>query len=175
MECAYIGFGSNVGDREQYILRALHLLHASPSVTLLRVSSLYETEPTDGVEGDFFFNGAVKVSTLFSPLELLIFLQSVESQLGRKTGSHSEPRTIDLDILLYGTQIVETSNLLIPHPKMTRRSFVLVPLVEIEPHIHHPTDRRLFTDILSEIDSPTSVQFNKHLTIEDILPEASWR
>lgn len=169
METVYISYGSNLGDREQNIVRALHLLSRPLSIKVRRLSSLYETEPTDGVGGSTFLNGVVKISTSRNPLELLLFLQSIESQLGRKAVNHSGPRTIDLDMILYGKRVVQTSNLILPHPKMTQRTFVLVPLIEIEPHIIHPTERKPLTEILSKIESPTSVRFYKNIAVGDAL------
>lgn len=168
----YIGFGSNLGDRENHIISALHLLSCSPRLDVLKLSSLYETEPADGVGGAWFLNGAAKVATDLQPTELLTLLQSIEVQLGRSRGTRRGPRTIDLDILLYGDHVVRGPDLTIPHPKMAQRSFVLVPLIEIEPSAVHPVQGRPLRNLLSEIESPTAVRFHKGLAIgDDLSPE----
>ena len=154
---SYIGFGSNLGDRESNISSALHLLSLSPSLKILRMSSLYETEPVDGVDGECFLNGVVKLETTLQAPELLAFLQSVEEKLGRDHVRRQGPRTIDLDILLFGDLVVRAPDLVIPHPKMDRRRFVLIPLLEIEPSATHPVLKRPLRDLLSEIENTADV------------------
>jgi 2-amino-4-hydroxy-6-hydroxymethyldihydropteridine diphosphokinase len=158
METAYIGFGSNRGDREHYISCALQFLMSSPATQLCTLSSLYETEPVDGVGGPFFLNGVVKISTSLEPEDLLATLHSIESRLGRDTVHRHGPRTIDLDILLYGNRIIRTRNLIIPHPRMTHRSFVLFPLVEIEPTLVHPVEEKSVTELLSGLEGPPFIR-----------------
>lgn len=165
MTFVYIGFGSNLGDREYSIMRALQLLTCSPSLKIVKMSSLYESEPADGVGGGLFLNGAAKVVTSLQPFDLRALLQSIEVQLGRKVEDRSGPRTIDLDILLYGDRVVRAPDLTIPHPKMAQRTFVLVPLIEIEPSGVHPVQKRPLRDLLSEIDRPPAVRFYKKITI----------
>jgi len=165
MVFAYIGVGSNVGDREKKIMCALHLLTGSPSLDVLKLSSLYETEPVDGVGGGWFLNGAAKCATTLQPSQLLALLRSVEARLGRERGTRRGPRMIDLDILLYGEHVVREDNLTVPHPRMAQRSFVLIPLIEIEPAAVHPMHRRPLRDLLRELERPTAVRFYKRISI----------
>ena len=158
MDVAYIGFGSNLGDREQHIVSALHLLTQSPSLCFIKMSSLYETEPAESVGGTTFLNAAAKFVTHLQPTDLLDILQSVEVQLGRSIENRSGPRTIDLDILLLGNHIMKGPDLIIPHPKMIQRSFVLVPLIEVEPSAIHPVMKRPLRDVLRDIHEPTQVR-----------------
>lgn len=135
---AYIGLGSNLGDREQAIRSALEAIAELPETELVRVSSLYDTEPVGEVDQPNFLNAAVMVDTELDARTLLWNLMLVEKRLGRVRTQHWGPRTIDLDLLLYGDEIIEDEDLRVPHPEITRRSFVLVPLVELEPRLVHP-------------------------------------
>jgi 2-amino-4-hydroxy-6-hydroxymethyldihydropteridine diphosphokinase len=102
----------------------------------------------DGVNGGRFLNGVAKVSTSLEPAELLALLQSIETRLGRPSEDRSRPRTIDLDILLYGQRVIRRPDLIVPHPRMTQRSFVMFPLVEIEPSLHHPVEMKTVKDMV---------------------------
>jgi 2-amino-4-hydroxy-6-hydroxymethyldihydropteridine diphosphokinase len=135
---AYIGLGSNLGDREQAIRSALEGIAELPDTELVRVSSLYDTEPVGEVDQPNFLNAAVMVETELEPRTLLWNLMLIEKRLGRVRTQRWGPRTIDLDLLLYGDEIIEDDDLRVPHPEITRRSFVLVPLVELEPRLVHP-------------------------------------
>ena len=135
---AYIGLGSNLGDREQAIRSALAAIAELPDTELVRVSSLYDTEPVGEVDQPNFLNAAVMVDTELDARTLLWNLMLVERRLGRVRTQHWGPRTIDLDLLLYGDEIIEDEDLRVPHPEIIRRSFVLVPLVELEPRLVHP-------------------------------------
>ena len=131
----YIGFGSNLGNRKDNINTALSLLGQLKEVDIVKVSSIIETDPLGGPKQGKFLNGVVKVMTAFSPDELLSALQLIENQLGRKREVQFGPRTIDLDILLYGDKIINSSKLKIPHPHMFEREFVMGPLREIAPKV----------------------------------------
>ena len=163
MDVAYIGFGSNLGDREQYIVSALRLLAQTSSLDFLKMSSLYETEPTDGVGGTWFLNGVAAFTSFLQPVPLLNVLRSVEVQLGRQNAHRSGPRTIDLDLLLFGDCIISEPDLTIPHPKMARRSFVLVPLLEIDPLAFHPVMKKHLRDVLADIHKPSHVRLYKKI------------
>ena len=173
MDLAYIGFGSNCGDREHYILSALHMLMSSPSSQVRRISSLYESKPVEGVGGSLFLNGVVKMSTSLEPEDLLIYLQTVESSLGRDMDRRSGPRTIDLDILLYGDRVVQTPTLTIPHPKMARRSFVLLPLIEIEPDVVHPLEGRKISDLVPRLEEPAAIRLYGSVPLQRSKKESS--
>jgi 2-amino-4-hydroxy-6-hydroxymethyldihydropteridine diphosphokinase len=128
---AYIGLGSNLGDREKNIKSAVGLLKKTKEIKVNKVSSLYETEPRGYKEQGKFLNGALELETSLSPSELLRVLQGIEGKLGRRRVIKWGPRTIDLDILLYDDLEINEKNLKIPHPQMLRRDFVLIPLKEI--------------------------------------------
>jgi len=135
----YLGLGSNLGDRRRNLEAALDALRAHPAVRVLAVSALIETEPVGGPPGQGrFLNAAAKIETDLAPEALLEELKRVERALGRKPGPRWGPREIDLDILLYGDTILETGTLVIPHPRMRERRFVLEPLSEIAPDARDP-------------------------------------
>lgn len=135
---AFIGLGSNLGEREDNIRAALEAIAELPDTDLVRVSSLYDTEPVGEVDQPNFLNAAVMVDTELDPRTLLWNLMLIEKRLGRVRTQRWGPRTIDLDLLLYGEELIEDDDLRVPHPEIIRRSFVLVPLVELEPRLVHP-------------------------------------
>ncbi len=127
----FIGLGSNIGEREKYIFDAIRHISRMPDTEVIRMSNIYETEPVGYTEQDRFLNMAVCIVTGLEPLELLERLQHIENLLGRKRTVRWGPRTIDLDILLYEDLRLELPQLVIPHPRMFERAFVLIPLSEI--------------------------------------------
>lgn len=135
---AYLSIGSNVGDREEYVEQALFLLDKNPNVEMLKHSQSYETEPEGGGDQPSFINAAVAVKTKLDPYKLLELCQEIEATLGREREIEWGPRTIDLDILLYGDEIISDDKLSVPHPLMHERMFVLKPLREIAPQVMHP-------------------------------------
>ena len=139
----YVALGSNLGDREANLWQALGLLAAEPLVKVTRVSSFYETKPVGNLEQDNFINAVVQLDYELSPLELLKTLQVIEMQLGRERLVHWGPRTIDLDLILFGNQVVREPELTVPHPRMEERDFVLVPLAEIAPDLILPNGHSL--------------------------------
>lgn len=132
-EVAYLGLGSNVGDRLASLQAAVERLHADARTTVHAVSSVYQTEPVGGPDQEDFFNIAVRVGTRRSPARLLRLCQEVEEALGRERTVRWGPRTIDVDVLLYGPRTVETRTLQIPHPRLAERAFALIPLIEVAP------------------------------------------
>lgn len=133
MKEVFIGLGSNLGDREKNIKEAIRLLESNPKIKIEKISSLIETEPQGCPPQPNYLNGIIKIKTSLYPEELLYFLQEIENKLGRKRLIKNGPRTIDLDILLYGEEELNKDNLKVPHPRMFKRDFVLKPLLEIEP------------------------------------------
>ncbi len=140
---AYLSLGSNLGDRRAMLEAALARLEASGRVRVETRSSLYETEPVTNLDQPWFLNLVAEITTDLGPEALLDLTQSIERDLGRVRAIRWGPRSVDIDILLYGTEVVATPRLKIPHPEMTHRRFVLVPLLEIAPQITLPDGRRL--------------------------------
>jgi 2-amino-4-hydroxy-6-hydroxymethyldihydropteridine diphosphokinase len=142
---AYVGLGANLGDREATIRRALELLAADPGIEVVAVSTLRETEPVGYADQPPFLNGAAALETEFPPRALLHRLLAVEQELGRVRGLGPRfgPRTIDLDLLLYGAEVVDEPGLTVPHPRLAERSFALEPLYELDPGLSLPDGRRV--------------------------------
>ncbi len=136
-ETVYLSIGSNLGDRRENLRRAFQALETG-AVRLRSCSSIYETEPVDFAEQDWFLNCVVEVGTVLSPLALLESLQGIEHRLGRRRGLPKGPRIIDLDILLYGNRTLSSKTLVVPHPRMLERRFVMEPLREIAPSLRFP-------------------------------------
>jgi len=150
MPIAYIGVGSNLGNREQNCLRAVSRL-SGKGVIVRKHSSLYETEPWGVKDQPGFLNMTLEIETKEEPEVLLRILKNIEFELGRQETCKWGPRVIDLDILLYDDRIVRTSDLQIPHPHMHKRDFVLRPLSEIAPLKIHPVFRKSITRLLEEL------------------------
>ena len=138
MATAFIGIGSNLGDRETHLRRALDLLAAEDGIEIVAVSELRETEPVGPVEQGPFLNGAVQVSTELPPRQLLERLLDVEQRLGRVRDVRFGPRTIDLDLLVYGDETADEPGLTLPHPRLHERRFALEPLAELDPSLVVP-------------------------------------
>lgn len=145
----YLGIGSNLGHRQEYCSAALNALRENPAVILRRVSSLYETEPLEFRSQGNFLNAVTEMDTSLTANAFFAFSQQVEQGLGKKVEIRKGPRTIDLDLLFYGNQIVHTPELTIPHPMIPLRAFVLVPLSEIAPQLVHPSLGKNVLELLS--------------------------
>lgn len=157
MKTVYISLGSNVGDREQQIASAIQALGAR-GIRIVRQSSIYSTEPVDVATQSWFLNCVLEVETDLMPRQLLRVFQEIENELGRKHTVRRGPRVIDLDILLYGTSVIRTTDLEVPHPRMTQRRFVLVPLAEIAPALRHPVANKNVEELLAETEDRSVVQ-----------------
>lgn len=158
-EVAFLGLGSNVGDRFANLQHAVDLLHADPRTTVHAVSSVYETAPVGGPAQDPYLNIAVRVGTRRSPARLLRLCHEVEQALGRRREVRWGPRTIDVDILLYGPRTVDRPRLQIPHPRLAERAFALVPLIEVAPGEAFPDGTSLTAALarLAPIEGVTAV------------------
>ena len=133
----YIGIGSNLDEPAEQVRRALIALQALPHTALEKSSALFRTAPIDA-EGDDFINAVALLQTQLSPLALLQALQQIEADFGRQRPFVNAPRTLDLDILLYGPQRLHTPELIIPHPRLTQRAFALIPLLQVDPFVSIP-------------------------------------
>lgn len=151
----YLGLGSNMGDRQGNLSRALDLI--SRKLQMGEVSSVYDTEPMGDVSQPRFLNMVCQVYTRIAPEALLILAKGIETKLGRASGKPNAPRPIDIDILLYGDRVIETPELVIPHPRLAERAFVLVPLAEIAPALKHPVSGETIKELLQGVTEKQGV------------------
>ena len=142
MNRAYISLGSNIGDRFHYLQKAVQILTATEDINVNQVSSVYETDPVGYVDQAAFLNMVVELETLLTPHELLKKCNEIETELGRMRNIHWGPRTLDLDILLYNEENMKSEDLIIPHPRMMERGFVLIPLVELNSDLVDPLNKQ---------------------------------
>ncbi len=151
----YLGLGSNMGNRQGNLDKALELL--SHRLRVEQVSSVYDTEPLGNIDQPRFLNLVCQVYTTLTPMELLTLTKGIESKLGRVVSN--APRPIDIDILFYGDQIIETPGLVIPHPRLVERAFVLIPLAEIAPDLVHPVSGKTVKQLLKSITKQDVVKW----------------
>jgi 2-amino-4-hydroxy-6-hydroxymethyldihydropteridine diphosphokinase len=147
VKTVYLSLGSNLGDRLGALQAAMARL-AAPDFRIRRVSSIYETEPVDLRDQPWFLNLVLEAETDLFPKQLLARIRKVELELGHKRLRKKGPRTIDIDILLYGETVIESAELVIPHPRLTERRFVLEPLAELAPQLRHPVSRQTIAEML---------------------------
>ncbi len=149
---AYVGLGSNLGDRAAYLLLGLSALSRLPETRLLRLSPVYETDPV-GPPQPPYLNMVAELETALSPKGLLAEMLRVEKALGRERRERWGPRTLDLDLLLYGDLVLEEAGLSVPHPRLHERAFVLVPLLDLLPEGRHPLLGQSFAELLASLDA----------------------
>ena len=133
----YLSLGSNLGDRRENLIKAIHLL-MNKGIKITKISSIYLTQPVEFLDQNWFYNLVVEAEAKFQPFELLNLIKEIEKEMGRKTVIEKGPRNIDIDIILAEERIIKSEKLRIPHPKMHLRNFVLAPLNEIAPDVIHP-------------------------------------
>ncbi|TBH20746.1 2-amino-4-hydroxy-6-hydroxymethyldihydropteridine diphosphokinase [Thermus thermamylovorans] len=148
---AYVALGANLGNRSGYLLQALSFLSRLPQTRLVRLSPVYETEPV-GPPQPPYLNLVAEVETGLSPQDLLQALLRIERALGRKRRERWGPRTIDLDLLLYGDLVLREEGLEVPHPRLHERAFILVPLCDLVPEGRHPLLGQTFAELLASLD-----------------------
>ena len=154
---AYLGLGSNLGDRKENLDRALEYL--SQRLRLIGKSSVYDTEPMENATQPRFLNMVCQVKTMLKPEDLLTLAKGIERKIGRQPGRPNSPRPIDIDILFYGQTVINEKNLVIPHPRLHKRRFVLVPLDEIAPHAIHPGFGVSVRGLLDRLDDTNKVEW----------------
>jgi 2-amino-4-hydroxy-6-hydroxymethyldihydropteridine diphosphokinase len=155
---AYIGIGSNIGEKTLHCEKAIAEILRVDHHCLLAASSLYRTKPVGYTEQDWFVNGVIQIETDLNPFELLQSLSAIEFRLGRKKTIQWGPRTIDLDILFYDDAEVQTEELQVPHPRLQERQFVLIPLVEINRGLMHPVLKKTVAELLEDLKEDQGVE-----------------
>ncbi len=156
MSSVYLGLGSNLGDRQGNLTRALELI--SKFATVVRTSSIYETEPVGFLAQPKFLNAVCEIDTSIPPVQLLVLLKGIEAALGRTISFRDAPRTMDIDMLLYDDIELTTRELVIPHPRLQERAFVLAPLAELNPTLVHPTMKKTAARLLEEVAGKEGVR-----------------
>ncbi len=158
MKRVYVGIGSNVGEREVTIRKAVDELAALPQTQLVRLSSLYDSDPVGVLDQPPFLNAVAVLETDLTPRQLLWNLNLVESRLGRVRTERWGPRTIDLDILFYSNLVLDEPDLTLPHPEIENRAFVLIPLNELDPFLPHPRSGLVVSEMLKRLKSHPPVR-----------------
>ncbi|MFH1395529.1 MAG: 2-amino-4-hydroxy-6-hydroxymethyldihydropteridine diphosphokinase [Candidatus Omnitrophota bacterium] len=157
MMVSYLGLGSNVGDKEKHLNLAVEKLEQFEDISIIGKSTFYETKPVGGPPQEDYLNGVVKIKTTIPPERLLGVLKNIEQEMGRQFRPRNYPRIIDLDILFYGSAVINTGTLVVPHPRMHERYFVLKGLVEIAPDEVHPVSKKTVLEIYENMEAGCAV------------------
>jgi 2-amino-4-hydroxy-6-hydroxymethyldihydropteridine diphosphokinase len=165
---AFIALGSNIGNRYDNIVQAIERLKSDSAIRLVNLSSIYETDPVGYEDQALFLNMVIKVQTNLNAMELLEICLKIELELGRKREMKWGPRTLDLDILTFNQENIESEKLVVPHPRMTERAFVLVPLVEIDQNLRLPGVDKPLNILLNELPDKEGVRLWKRKNGEDV-------
>ncbi|MDQ0228494.1 2-amino-4-hydroxy-6-hydroxymethyldihydropteridine diphosphokinase [Metabacillus niabensis] len=165
---SYIAIGSNIGDREEYLLQSVKKIHKHPKIEVVDISSIYETEPIGYTDQDKFLNMVIRIKTDLSAFELLNVLQNTENHFNRKRIVRWGPRTLDLDILLYNHENIVSEQLMVPHPRMHERSFVLIPLYELNKNIHIADKGESLSSIIDQLQDKEGVRIWKQKNGVDV-------
>jgi 2-amino-4-hydroxy-6-hydroxymethyldihydropteridine diphosphokinase len=155
MVTVFLGLGSNLGDRQQNLAHALEMI--SHKAKIERVSAIYETESVGFKEQPLFLNAVCRIATRLSSRNLLSFVKEIEVASGRIISFPNAPRILDIDILFYGNEIMDSQDLTIPHPLLTQRAFVLIPMAEIAPKLIHPKTGKTISELLSSLENTDGV------------------
>ncbi|MFP4915055.1 2-amino-4-hydroxy-6-hydroxymethyldihydropteridine diphosphokinase [Staphylococcus coagulans] len=147
---AYLGLGSNIGDRENQLKEAIRLLRENEAIEIIEISPIYETKPVGYTEQPDFLNLCLHIKTELSAQALLKVALNTEAELHRVRKIRWGPRTIDIDILLYGDEVIEETDLIVPHPRMTERAFVMIPLNDIAANVIEPRSRQMIQNIVQQ-------------------------
>ena len=169
MKRAYLGLGSNVGDRSLMLQQALAML-ADHQLRIVRVSPVYETEPVGVRDQPWFLNAVAEVDVDLFPMQLLARVQRIEREMGRKRSREQGPRAIDIDILLFGRFVIDSPQLEVPHPRLAHRRFVLEPLADLVADLRHPVTRRTVREMLA--DTKTQVVRRTAIVLQLSVPIA---
>lgn len=170
MKKAFLAIGTNKGNKKENIVLATSYLYKNKNINVINISNMMKNPAKEGLDGGDFFNGAIEIETNLSPHELLNLCKEIEKYLGRIDSEGNfeslekrkyESRTIDLDILFYDDEVIETKELVIPHPKIASRDFVLIPLNEIAPNLIHPIYKKKVSDLLKDLIKNTSPELIK--------------
>lgn len=162
----FLALGSNLGQRKANLEKALQLL--GQRLAIERVSSLYETEPVGYEEQPRFLNAVCRAAIEIGPFQLLSLVKGIEASLGRVPSFHDAPRPIDLDIIFYGNLVIQTPQLVIPHPRLEERAFMLIPLAEIAPDLIHPVSGRSIEDLAIRVQGREGVRKIGELRVKDV-------
>lgn len=159
MSRVFLSIGSNLGDRLSNIQQAVATLSMSDKIKIVKTSSFYETEPWGNKNQEWFINAALAIDTDYLPEELLQYCQNIEVQLGRirKENEKWSQRAIDIDILMYDDLVISSKNLIVPHPFMHLRAFVLVPMLEVKSDLVHPVFKKTISELYDELSNPEDV------------------
>ncbi len=160
----YLSLGSNIGERENNIINALRILKLK-GIELIKLSSLYKTEPVGKENQPYFYNMVAKAISPYQPEELLNIIKEIETEMGRIWTQKWGPRLIDIDILFFDDRIINTEKLIIPHPELHKRDFVLIPMAEIEPEFMHPVLNKTIEEILNLPHERKKVEWVKFITV----------
>ncbi|MEW5923655.1 MAG: 2-amino-4-hydroxy-6-hydroxymethyldihydropteridine diphosphokinase [Candidatus Zixiibacteriota bacterium] len=165
-QTVYLGLGSNLGDRENNLLAGCRLISAMEGFETIDISPLYVTEAVEMSENSpSFLNMALKGQFNYTPLELLANIENIEKQVGRRGKGDYQPRSLDIDILLFGDKECKMERLIVPHPRMTKRPFVLVPLLQIDPDLVHPLTKKRFDSYLKKKDRQGIILYKEFSSI----------
>ena len=156
---AYIAIGSNIGNPRYNCIEAIREMSKNDSMKIISKSSFYQTSPISPIKQEWFINSVIKINTSLTPIKLLTNLLNIESTMGRVRKEKWGPRLIDLDLLFYDNQILNEENIIIPHPEISKRNFVLIPLCEIAENLNHPTLKKNIKTLLQE--STDNAKVNK--------------